>query len=175
EEGICGIPQPKPKLTTQERVSTSEAYPQQVLEGFDADIDYDDLDSEGRTLILDLGLFVLINVYCPNDGNGSDERNKYKADFHTVLEARVKGLVEVEKREVMVVGDLNACAAIIDHCEGALMVSKGLAEGLQGEEGFWGKDVRRWMRDWMVQEDGGNGHMIDITRRLWPDRKGMYT
>jgi len=26
------------------------------------------------------------------------------------------------------------------------MVAKGLAEGLQGEEGILGKDSRRWMR-----------------------------
>lgn len=26
------------------------------------------LDSEGRSVILDFGLFVLVNVYCPNDG-----------------------------------------------------------------------------------------------------------
>ncbi|KAG5728673.1 DNA-(apurinic or apyrimidinic site) lyase 2, partial [Termitomyces sp. T112] len=55
------------------------------------------------------------------------------------------------------------------------MVAKGLAEGLVGEEGFWGKDSRRWMRDFMVSEDGTSGHMIDTTRRLWPDRQGMYT
>ncbi|KAH0582387.1 hypothetical protein H2248_010331 [Termitomyces sp. 'cryptogamus'] len=175
EEGLCSIIQPKPPLTNEERVSTVEGYPQRILEGNDSDIDYKDLDSEGRTLVLDFGLFVLINVYCPNDGNGTDERNKYKADFHAVLEARVKGLVEVEGREVMVVGDLNACAAVIDHCEGPLMVAKGLAEGLVGEEGFWGKDSRRWMRDFMVSEDGTSGHMIDTTRRLWPDRQGMYT
>ncbi|KAG6860520.1 hypothetical protein C0995_010300 [Termitomyces sp. Mi166 len=175
EEGLCGIIQPKPPLTSKERVSTAEGYPQRVLEGNHDSIDYKDLDSEGRAVVLDFGLFVLINVYCPNDGNGTDERNKYKADFHTVLEARVKGLVEVEGKEVIVVGDLNACAAVIDHCEGPLMVAKGLAEGLVGEEGFWGKDVRRWMRDFTVSEDGTAGHMIDITRRLWPNRKGMYT
>ncbi|KAG6864016.1 hypothetical protein C0991_001083 [Blastosporella zonata] len=174
EEGLCGIVQPKPPLTAEEHVSAQGAYPHRILDA--DDINYKGLDSEGRTLVLDFGLFVLINVYCPNDGNGTDERNKYKADFHTVLEARVKGLVEVEGREVIVVGDLNACAAVIDHCEGQIMVARGLAEGLEGEEGFWGKESRRWMRGWMVSEDGGRGgHMTDITRRLWPDRKGMYT
>ncbi|KAG6830238.1 hypothetical protein H0H87_008795 [Tephrocybe sp. NHM501043] len=177
EEGLCRVLEPKLPLTDDEHVSHLGAYPQCILsDSGNEDIDYKDLDSEGRSLVFDFGLFVLINVYCPNDGNGTDERNKYKADFHTVLEARVKGLVEIERREVIVVGDLNACAAIIDHCEGQLMVSRGLAEGLQGEEGFWGKESRRWMRDWMVSEDGTScGHMIDITRRLSPDRKGMYT
>ncbi|KAG5642824.1 hypothetical protein DXG03_002083, partial [Asterophora parasitica] len=182
EEGLCGILHPKPPLSAEERVSGLKAYPQGVIaDEYDSDdreeeagLDYKDLDSEGRTLVLDFGLFVLINVYCPNGGNGTEERDKYKADFHRVLEARVKGLVE-EGREVMVVGDLNACSAVIDHCEGHLMVAKGLAEGLQGEDGFWGKDVRRWLRAWMVAEDGTGGPMIDITRRFWPDRKAMYT
>ncbi|KAF5386124.1 hypothetical protein D9615_002175 [Tricholomella constricta] len=182
EEGLCGIIQPKPPFSAEERISRLEAYPQRVIaDGHEDDsdeegeLDYKDLDSEGRTLVLDFGLFVLINVYCPNDGNGTEERDKYKADFHKVLEARVRGLVELEGREVIVVGDLNACAAVIDHCEGRLMVAKGLAEGLQDEEGFWGKNVRRWLRAWMVAEDGTGGPMVDITRQLWPDRKAMFT
>ncbi|KAF8074516.1 Endonuclease/exonuclease/phosphatase [Lyophyllum atratum] len=182
EEGLSAFIQPKPPLSSEERVSGPEAYPQRVIatedggaDEMEGEIDYEDLDSEGRALVLDFGLFVLVNVYCPNDGNGTAERDIYKADFHRVLEARVKGLVEIEGREVIVVGDLNACSGVIDHCEGHLMVARGIAEGLQGEEGFWGKNVRRWLRGWMVAEDGTGGHMIDITRRLWPDRKGMYT
>ena len=34
------------------------------------------------------------------------------------------------------VGDLSACAAVQDHCERSLLSAQGLAEGLQGEEGF---------------------------------------
>ena len=30
------------------------------------------------------------------------------------------------------------------------------------------------MRDWLVKEDGTEGCTVDIVRRLWPDRKGMY-
>ena len=47
-----------------------------------------------------------------------------------MLEARIN-----QRR--LVVGDLNACAAIKDDCEGCLVVARGLGEGLQGEEGFW--------------------------------------
>ncbi|KAG5651323.1 hypothetical protein H0H81_009096 [Sphagnurus paluster] len=186
EEGLCGIIQPKPPLSGEECVSRPEAYPQRVIadervgveeaeeeEDVPPELDYKELDSEGRTLVLDFGLFVLINVYCPNDG-GTEERGKYKADFHRVLEARVKGLIG-EGREVMVVGDLNACAAVIDHCEGQLMVAKGIADGLEGEEGFWGKNAQRWLKGWMVAEDGTGGPMVDIVRRFWPERKGWNT
>ncbi|RDB15925.1 DNA-(apurinic or apyrimidinic site) lyase 2 [Hypsizygus marmoreus] len=183
EEGLCGIIQPKPPLSPEERISRWDAYPRPIIEQEDErrpdeserDLDYKDLDSEGRALVMDFGLFVLVNVYCPNDGIGTEERDTYKSDYHRILEARVKGLVEKEGREVIVVGDLNACAAVIDHCEGHLMVARGKAEGLEGEDGFWGKDVRRWLRGWLVNEDDTGGYMVDIVRRLWPDRKGMYT
>jgi len=179
EEGLSGLLQPKPPLSPEERVSNASNYPSHL----DDDVDLDDedesqnidpviLDSEGRTLVLDFGLFVLINTYCPNDGTGSSERLAFKAAYHTLLSRRVKALIEKEKREVIVVGDLNACAAIIDHCEGAIMVEQGRKEGLEGEEGFWGKECRQWLRDWLVES---GGPLVDVVRSFWPDRKGMYT
>ncbi|KAJ6579091.1 Endonuclease/exonuclease/phosphatase [Mycena vulgaris] len=176
EEGLSSVLQPKPPLSAAERVSGRDAYPEEIMADEAPDLDFRDLDSEGRTLVIDFGLFVLINVYCPNDGTETEERLQYKMGFHRMLEARVKGLVEVEKREVIVVGDLNACAAVVDHCEGNLMVTRGQAEGMNGDDGFWERDVRRWLRDWLISEDDGNkGCLVDVVRRFWPDRKGMYT
>ena len=176
EEGITGLIQPRPPFSETERVSILSDYPSHLGSSLEEDvqIDYKSLDAEGRALLVDLGLFVLVNVYCPNDGTGTEERDKFKRDYHTVLEARIRGLIK-EGREVVVVGDLNACAAIDDHCEGQLMVARGIAEGLQGEEGFWGKDSRRWMRDLLISPEGDKGCMIDIVRKFWPNRKGMYT
>ena len=172
EEGLTGLIQPKPPFSFDERVSRFENYPPQLMD--DDDFDFKHLDSEGRALTVDFGLFVLINVYCPNDGVGTDERNKYKMDYHRLLSVRVKGLLE-EGREVMVLGDINACAAVIDHCEGNIMVARGKAAGMEGEDGFWEKEYRRWLRDWLQSEDGTEGPLIDIVRRFWPGRKGMYT
>lgn len=172
EEGLTGLLQPKPPLSPGERISSPSTYPPSLLEdASDADeLDFPDLDSEGRAILLDFGLFVLINTYCPNDG-GTPEREAYKMAYHKLLSARVQGLIALEKREVIVVGDLNACAAVIDHCEGDLIVAKGHAEGQEGEDGFWGKGYRRWLRDWV----GEGGPMVDVVRKFWPDRKGMYT
>jgi AP endonuclease-2 len=46
--------------------------------------------------------------------------------------------VDKEGREVVLIGDINVCAAVIDHCDGHLMVAKGIAEGRSGEAGFGG-------------------------------------
>ncbi|KAF8166074.1 Endonuclease/exonuclease/phosphatase [Mycena galopus ATCC 62051] len=176
EEGLTGLLQPKPPLSTAERVSVRDAYPDEIMAEAASDLDFRGLDSEGRALVVDFGLFVLINVYCPNDGTETEERLQYKMDFHRMLEARVKGLIEVEKREVIVVGDLNACAAVIDHAEGNLMIARGQAEGMEGEGGFWERDVRRWLRSWLISDEPGNtGRLVDVVRQFWPERKGMYT
>ena len=164
EEGLSGVLQPRPPFSDSERIGS---YPD------DNELDHKDLDSEGRALVIDFGLFVLVNVYCPNDGTGSEEREIFKMNYHQLLETRVRALI-ASGREVIVVGDLNACAAIEDHCEGRIMVEQGLAAGLEGEDGFWGKDSRRWLRDWLRKDDG-TGTMVDIVRQFWPDRQGMYT
>lgn len=170
--------QPKPPLSDSERVSNGSIYPQSICEELDSQLNFSQLDSEGRVLTIDFGLFVLINVYCPNDGTGAEEREKFKMDFHRLLELRVKGLLE-EGREVMVLGDINACAAVIDHCEGPLLVSRGQTMGMKDEEGFWGNGFRTWLRNWLAHEDSEGaahgGPMVDIVRRFWPDRRGMYT
>ncbi|KAF9529515.1 Endonuclease/exonuclease/phosphatase [Crepidotus variabilis] len=174
EEGLTGIIQPRPPFRADERISDSDLYPPEFPDDTE-EVDYTDLDSEGRAIVIDLGLFVLINLYCPNDGTGTEERDRFKMQYHRLVEKRARDLIS-EGRHVIIVGDLNACASVEDHCEGRLMVERGLAEGLEGEEGFWGKDSRRWMRDVLVQEDGqGSGCMVDIVRKFWPDRKGMYT
>ncbi|KAF8799986.1 DNase I-like protein [Phlegmacium glaucopus] len=178
EEGLTGLIQPKPPLATEERISKNGNYPSSNLvddlTDDEEEFDFKDLDSEGRAVVVDVGLFVLINVYCPNTGTGTDEREIFKKNYHKVLEARVDALIK-EGREVMVVGDLNACAAVQDHCEGSLLVARGLAEGLHGEEGFWGADRRGYIRDWLIDAGGTGGCMVDIVRRFWPTRKGMYT
>ncbi|KAK7056384.1 Class II abasic (AP) endonuclease [Paramarasmius palmivorus] len=189
----------KPPLTPSERVSSPQCYPDSRVTVVSPDAGPSDneeehrkggrlelttelksLDAEGRVLTLDFGMFVLINVYCPNDG--SEERSPFKIDFHRVLEARIRALIEDEGREVVLVGDLNACAAMIDHCEGHVIVKRGIAEGKNGEEWFWEeKDGRQWLRDLLIWEEGcgrqtkGQGCLVDIVRKFHPDRKGMYT
>jgi AP endonuclease-2 len=172
EEGLSGLVQPRPPLSDEERISSPSSYPAESPG--DDDLDYKDLDSEGRAVVVDLGLFVLISVYCPNDSTGTEEREKFKMDYHRMLAARVQTLIQ-EGREVMVVGDLNACPAVEDHCEGRIIIERGWAEGLEGEEGFWRNEYRRWLRDWLIRDNVAGGCVVDIVRKFWPERRGMYT
>jgi len=164
EEGLTGTIQPKPPLNHEERVSPT--YPRsEDLELFPevdgtTTVDFSALDKEGRTLVVDFGLFVLINTYCPAET--SETRLPFKMNYHLLLEERVRKLIEEEKREVIVVGDINVAAHPLDHGEGSL-------ESKQKE--FWGHPARAWYRDWLSP----NGPMHDVIRQSWPEREGMYT
>ncbi|MDO5835395.1 MAG: exodeoxyribonuclease III [Methanobacterium sp.] len=69
-------------------------------------------DSEGRTLIMDFGDFVLFNIYFPN-GKMSSERLQYKLDFYDSFLDYADGLKE-EGRNIVVCGDVNTAHQEID-------------------------------------------------------------
>lgn len=166
EEGLSGTLQSglKPPLTIEEHVSSS--YPEAVDialmedEVSNTHTDLAELDKEGRALVLDFGLFVLFNLYCPNET--SDARLPYKMNFNLLLAERVRRLVEIDKREVIVTGDINICAAPIDHCDGELPSNR---------DEYWVHPARKWLHEWLAPI----GPMVDVVRQRWPDRKGMYT
>ncbi|KAJ4490931.1 Endonuclease/exonuclease/phosphatase [Lentinula aciculospora] len=175
EEGLTGkLHQPhlKPPISDEERVSRPEAYDYDEPDS----VDINSLDAEGRVLTLDFGFFVLINVYCPNDGSSEEDTSRfhYKMAFHRLLEARVRTLIR-EGRQVILLGDINACASIIDHCEGDLIVRRGASQGFSGDgqEYFWVEnDARRWLRDLL---EGEKKCLVDVVRKFHPERRGMFT
>ncbi|GAA5907946.1 hypothetical protein JCM8208_004005 [Rhodotorula glutinis] len=131
----------------------------------DADLDYNtmkDLDSEGRTTVIDTGMFVLINLYCPNETNS--DRLEFKLNFNKMVDRRVRGLIRAG-RQVIVVGDLNICASDLDTADPERRARES------GLEAFTDHPARTWLNSFT----GENGIMIDITRRLHPDRLGMFT
>ena len=83
EEGLSSRLQPKPDLSREERISSS--YPD--IDDFKLDpdekgavpVDVLELDCEGRALVLDFGLFVLFNLYCPAES--SEARTPFKASM----------------------------------------------------------------------------------------------
>ena len=163
EEGLSGKLQPKPPLSSNERISPTYPSASDIKPYPDEDGNnigsFDALDSEGRGLVLDFGLFVLINVYCPNET--SDARLSFKMNYHFMLQERVRRLM-AEGREVIVLGDLNICATSLDHCDGHLP---------SNSRSFYEHPARNWFQHWLEP----NGPMVDVVRKYWPDRKGLYT
>ncbi|QRW03067.1 AP endonuclease [Ceratobasidium sp. AG-Ba] len=165
EEGLTGGPQTTSRVKLDEHERVSSVYPCADRLEFMPDglgnvpSDLSSLDNEGRTLVVDFGLFVLINVYCPNEG--SEERLPFKFNFHKLLEERVRILIS-EGREVIVLGDMNVVAAPVDHCDGSLESQRNV---------FWERPVRVWYRQWLHPE----GPMVDAVRNSWPNREKMFT
>ncbi|CDO72073.1 hypothetical protein BN946_scf184962.g16 [Trametes cinnabarina] len=164
EEGLSGRLQPQPSLSAEECISPSYPLPEDIVaypdEKGEVPTSFDDLDGEGRALVLDFGLFVLINVYCPNET--SDARLSFKMNYHLMLQERVRKVIEEEHREVVVVGDINVCATPLDHCDGHLPSHQAT---------FYDHPARAWFHNWLSPR----GPMIDVVREFWPDRKGLYT
>jgi AP endonuclease 2 len=163
EEGLSGNLQPKPPLDPEERISKSYPDPQEISLQPDGEGNVPShlttLDSEGRALVLDFGLFILINVYCPNES--SDERLVFKMNYNTMLQERLRILIE-EGRKVIIIGDINICATPLDHGEGQLASRSSV---------FYDHPARVWFRKLLEPE----GCMVDLVRKFWPDRKGMFT
>jgi AP endonuclease-2 len=84
EEGLTGRLQPKPPLNEDERIGGNPSFDDMEEKLFPDEkeqrpSDLAAIDAEGRALVLDFGLFVLINVYCPNET--SDARLPYKVSM----------------------------------------------------------------------------------------------
>ncbi len=68
-------------------------------------------DTEGRVVAVDLGAFVLLNVYFPNGGSGP-ERLAFKHAWHDAFLDELMGLAA--SRAVVVCGDFNVAHRAID-------------------------------------------------------------
>lgn len=160
EEGISGVLQAndRPMIPVKDRIG---GYPSSsAIDDLDlSQQELADLDTEGRTTVVDMGLFVLINVYCPNQTN--EERLMFKMAFSQVLEMRIRALVAAG-REVILVGDINVVATELDHCD---------PSHSGGPDGYMDTLPRKWFQRLI----GPGGPLTDVTRRFHPDRAGMFT
>jgi exodeoxyribonuclease-3 len=71
-----------------------------------------EFDSEGRTLVLDLGAFVLFNIYYPNGGAGN-KRVPFKLAFYDQFFKKVEAIRKAG-RSVVICGDVNTAHQEID-------------------------------------------------------------
>jgi exodeoxyribonuclease III len=80
------------------------------------DVKYDlgggDLSTEGRSIAVDYGVFILMNIYFPNGGMGP-ERLKYKMNFYDVFLDYADSLVKAGKK-LVICGDVNTAHKEID-------------------------------------------------------------
>lgn len=158
EEGLSGLLQEQLEIPVEDQVGS---YPEPSSLSLDRQ-GTRDLDLEGRATIVDLRLFVLINLYCPNQTN--EERLVFKDNFNRLLEARIDELIRAG-REVIVVGDINICSQPIDHAD---PMKRAKDHGLDNFEDHPS-------RVWFNKLIGESGPLTDTTRMFHPNRKGMYT
>jgi exodeoxyribonuclease-3 len=82
--------------------------PQEIRRG----LGVERFDSEGRTLAVDFGSFVLFNVYFPNGGM-SPERLQFKMDFYDAFLDCIEALRK-KGRHIVICGDVNTAHNEID-------------------------------------------------------------
>ncbi|KAF9355655.1 Class II abasic (AP) endonuclease [Mortierella sp. AD094] len=123
---------------------------------------YQELDSEGRGIVLDFGFFVLFNLYCPNETD--ETRLPFKMDYYHLLEARVQELIK-EGRQVIVVGDMNVIPTELDHCDPAKWKKDS------GEDDFTNTLPRRWFNNFLAPA----GPLTDLYRVFHKGEPGAFT
>ncbi len=114
-------------------------------------------DDEGRIIIGHFGELVLLNVYFPNGGGGS-ERLQYKLDFYDAFLSYIEGLRKKGKK-VVFCGDVNTAHEAID-----------LARPKENEKntGFLPEE-RAWID--AVTRVG----YTDAFRKFFPTKEGAYS
>ncbi|KAI9205275.1 Endonuclease/exonuclease/phosphatase [Polychytrium aggregatum] len=120
------------------------------------------LDSEGRVLITDHRLFVLFNIYFPNDP--TDERTAFKLRFYEAVQLRIESLLQLG-RSVVLVGDVNACHRPIDHCDPDESIRRNGLPHFQAEQS----------RQWLDRFLSPKGPMVDLFRALNGDVEKAFT
>ena len=124
-----------------------------------------DLDSEGRVLILDLNAVVLINVYCPH---AADDQRIHDLTLYLYALEFVTRIFLRRNRNVILVGDLNVAHREIDHCDPQRSNKDFSLEKFS-------QHPPRIFLDEILYSSNHKGVLHDIIRETFPDRKGMYT
>ncbi|EPY49305.1 AP-endonuclease Apn2 [Schizosaccharomyces cryophilus OY26] len=161
EEGITGI-----LPVRNQRYSYIEAPPHEQIGYYPKDIDRKAakwVDDEGRCILLDLGMFILIGVYCPV--NSGDHRMDYRRAFYKCLRDRISAFIKEGKRKVVLVGDVNILCDSIDTADQKDIIKESLVPSVF--------ESRTWLRE--LLKPHRSGLLLDIGRIRHPTRKGMFT
>jgi len=120
----------------------------------DPDVDWSDMDSEGRFVQADFGKLSVMSAYFPS-GSSSDERQAFKMTFLERFSPFIKRLKD-EGREVILCGDVNIAHNNIDIKNW---------RGNRKNSGFLPEE-RAWMDDLLEQQG-----FVDVFRTLYPERE----
>ncbi|HQP10017.1 MAG TPA: exodeoxyribonuclease III, partial [Candidatus Omnitrophota bacterium] len=115
-----------------------------------------EFDSEGRTLMLDYGNFILFNIYFPNGGAGN-KRVPFKMNFYEAFLKKANALKK-QGKGIILCGDVNTAHEAID-----------LARPKENEKntGFLPEE-RAWVSKFI------NSGYVDTFRHFYKDG-GHYT
>ena len=166
EEGVTGA------LTPPERIACGDAVGHygRMSEAFDR-ARMLELDSEGRCVLVDLGAFVLFNVYAPSLSSDDEDRERFKLDFLVAVEIRYRALLDAGRR-VVLCGDWNVSYGVIDS-------AVAIEERLMDEALCERNQSRRWLRRQVSGGEGAKGaerdSLVDVFRREYPAARGAYT
>ncbi|KAI8613439.1 Endonuclease/exonuclease/phosphatase [Chytriomyces sp. MP71] len=125
-----------------------------------------EMDEEGRLLILDFGLFILINGYFPRACPDETVRYAFKRRFQTAITRLLHSLTHNSARNVILLGDLNVCHRPIDHCDPSNNVKENKLDA------FGETHARIWMDRLLA---GPEPLLVDLFRVFYPDRAGAFT
>ena len=120
-------------------------------------IGIDQFDREGRFLILDMGSFILFNIYFPN-GSRDEVRHNFKQLFLKKLLYYLKKWID-NKKELIIVGDYNVAYLDIDVFD---------PKALNSTSGFLPEE-RAWFKDFLSLG------FIDTYRFFHPNKEKSYT
>lgn len=126
--------------------------------------DIDDLkqfDTEGRIVITDHSLFVLLNLYCPHET--SCERLPFKMAFYHALE-KITKLLNQMGRQVVIAGDMNIAHYEIDHCDPKKSIKESQVESFSDTE------PRRWLTKFLYETN-----MVDTFRHFYSDKTASFS
>ncbi|MFT5387963.1 MAG: exodeoxyribonuclease-3 [Candidatus Omnitrophota bacterium] len=87
-------------------------YTKEEPESVEHAIGCDEVDSEGRTLILTFKKFILINIYYPNGGAGN-KRVDFKLKYYAAFLKKVEKLRK-KRENIVITGDVNTAHTEID-------------------------------------------------------------
>jgi len=124
------------------------------LGSIDPDVDWSDMDFEGRFVMADFGKLSIMSVYFPS-GSSSDERQAKKMSFLERFLPLFNRLKD-EGRELILCADVNICHKEIDLKNW---------RGNRKNSGFLPEE-RAWM-DALIDESG----FVDTFRTLYPEKE----